>query len=396
MAIAPDVTRQTVASNNIISPVGAEIIHEVQGRHRAETVELTPETSKIAEEAEEVGMALASRADRRSLGQRDIRAGRGSSAQALANAKGYGDRLPDMPGEVHFEVLVDLLTRYQEAMAAGGGGDGGPTKEDVLDALGRFDGDVSHQFAALDTVRDHFEAEGADPGFLRLLDDANAEFDRADVIRDVRAGFAVAAVASREAATLETDPAAVRDSYRAMLRETPSMGQLFEAIGRFDPLKSMGQAIAVFTEAAGRDLASAGPSTEPAFLHSLLTELGKLKKMQTALDATDQLIQLTERSLPPSARGPRNTVEQAGRILAFASRASAGPADARQMLGRFEKAPLGIQLVYANGVRSLHGDIPDEVMPSPQARLQQNAAIRGLLDQLVEAEERQFASGSAA
>ena len=66
------------------------------------------------------------------------------------------------------------------------------------------------------------------------------------------------------------------------------------------------------------------------------------------------------------------------------------------MLGRFEKAPLGIQLVYANGVRALHGDIPDEVMPSPQARLQQNAAIRGLLDQLVEAEERQFASGTAA
>lgn len=394
MAIAPDVTRQTVASNNLISPVGAEIVHEVQGRHRAETVELTPDTSKIAEEAEEVGMAVASRADRRSLGQRDVRAGRGNSAEALANAKGYGDKLPDMPGEVHFEALVDLLTQYQ-GFASGGSGDG-PTKEDVLEALGRFDGDVSHQFAALDMVRDHFEAEGADAGFLFLLDAARSDFDRGDLARDVRAGFAVAAVASREAATLETNPAAVRDSYRAMLRETPSMGQLFDAIGRFDPLKTMGQAIAVFTEAAGRDLASAGPSADPAFLHSLLTELGKLKKMQTTLDATDQLIQLTERGLPPRARGPRNTVEQAGRILAFASRASAGPADARQMLGRFEKASPGTQVVYANGLRALHSDIPDEVMPSPQARLQQNAAIRGLLDQLVDAEEKQFAAGSAA
>lgn len=339
-------------------------------------------------------MAVASRADRRSLGQRDIRAGRGGSAEAMAKAKEYGEKLPDMPGEAHFEGLIDLLNAYQDLASSGGGG-GGPSKEDVLQALQLFDGDVSHQFAALDMVRDHFEAEGADPGFLLLIDAAKAEFDRGNLARDVRAGFAVAAVASRDAATLESDPATVRDSYRAMLRETPSMGQVFDAIGRFDPLKTMDQAIALFTEAAGRDLASAGPSTDPAFLHSLLTELGKLKKMRTTLDATDQLIQLTERALPPRARGPRNTVEQAGRILAFASRPTAGPADARGMLGRFESAPLGLQLVYANGLRALHGEIPDEVMPSPQARLQQSGAIRGLLDQLVDAEERQFASESA-
>lgn len=395
MAIAPDVTRQSIASSNMVSPVGAEIVHEVQGRHRAETVELTPETSKLADEAEEVGMAVASRADRRSLGQRDIRAGRGASAEAMAKAKGYGEKLPDMPGEAHFEGLVDLLSTYRDLTSSGSGG-GGPTKEDVLQALQRFDGDVSHQFAALDMARDHFEAEGADPRFLIALDAARAEFDRGNLARDVRAGFAVAAVAAREAATLETDPATVRDSYRAMLRETPDMGKLFDAIGRFDPLKTMGQAIALFTEAAGRDLAGAAPSSDPAFLHGLLTELGKLKKMQTTLDATDQLIQTTERSLPPRARGPRNTVEQAGRILAFASQPTASPADARRMLGRFESAPLGLQLVYANGLRSLHGEIPDEVMPSPQARLQQSAAIRGLLDRLVEAEERQFASGNAA
>ena len=395
MAIAPDITRQTVAAANMTSPVGAEIVHEVQGRHRAETVELTPDTSKLTEEAEEIGMAVASRADRRSLGQRDIRAGRGSSAEALAKAKGYGDKLPDMPAEVHIDTLVDLLTAFQDMMASGGG-QGGPSKEDVLEALQRFDGDVTHRYAALDMARDHFAAEGSDPAFLLLLDAAKADLDRGDTGRDVRAGFAVASLAARDAATLETDPATVRDTYRAMLRDNPDMGRLFGEISRFDPLRTMSQAIATFTEAAGRDLASAGPSTDPVFLHSLLTELGKLKKMQTTLDATDQLIQLTERGLPPSARGPRNTVEQAERILAFASQPAASPADARRMLGRFEAASLGLQLVYANGLRALHGEIPDEVMPSPQARLQQNGAIRGLLDQLVEAEERQFAGGTAA
>ena len=394
MAITPEIARQSVAANNMTSPVGAEVVHQVQGRYRGEAVQLTSDTSKLADEAEEIGMAVASRADRRSLGQRDIRAGRGSSAEALASAKGYYDELPDMPAEAELAGMVDRLTSFVDMMSSGGSG-GGPTKEDVLAALHDFDPDVTHQVAALDVAWGHFEAEGADPRFLDLLDAAKADFDRGGVARDVRAGFAVAAVANRAAATLETDPATVRDTYRSMLREGQNVGQLFDALSAFDPLKSLQEAVAVFTEAAGRDLASTGPSTDPTLLHALLTELGKLKKMRTTLDATDHLMQTTERTLPPADRGPRNVVEQASRILNFASQAAAGPADAQRMLGRFESAPLPLQLVYANGLRALHGEIPDDVMPTPQARLQQGAAIVALLDRLVAAEEKMFAAGMA-
>ncbi len=208
--------------------------------------------------------------------------------------------------------------------------------------------------------------------------------------RDVRAGFAAAEVASRAAATLETDPATVRDAYRAMLREPMHMGQLFDALGRFAVLKSFNEAIETFMTAAGRDLSSTGPSTDPDFLHGLLTELGKLKKMQTAFDATGELIRLTERALPATQRGVKDVVDQTSRILNFACAPAAGLAEARRLLGGFALHDLPLQLTFATGLRQLHGDIPDDVMPSMQARHQQVNAIMSLLDELVAAEEQAF------
>lgn len=390
MGPATEITRQNLAAANVSSPVGVEVMEEVHGQYRGQQVQITSDASKLANEAEEVGMAIASRADRRSLGQRDIRAGRGTSAEALARTKGYYEKLPNMPEEAQLGSLVDLMTSYQDAMAGGGGG--APTKDDILAALHGFDQDVTHQFAALDILHDHFEASGADPAFMSVLDAARAEFEKSDVARDVRAGFAIAEVAARSAATLETDPATVRDTYRTMLRESMNFGQLFDALRSFDPLKKLGEAIRIFETAAGSDLASTGPSTDPLFLHGLLSELGKLKKVKTALESTDQLIRLTERSLRPTERGSSDVAEQASRILNFASRPTAGPADAEKMLGSFERLPLGVQMVYGNGLRAIHGELPDEVMPSPAARLQQNTAIVSFLDRLVAKEEAEFAA----
>ena len=175
-----------------------------------------------------------------------------------------------------------------------------------------------------------------------------------------------------------------------------NFGQLFDALSKFDPLKTLPQAIETFTTAAGRDLGSTGPSTDPLFLHGLLTELGKLKKLQTTLDSTKQLITLTERGLPPSERTRADAVDQASRILNFASRPTAGQADAQRLLGSFERSSAGTQVVFVNGLRALHGEIPDAVMPSPQARLQQNSAIMSLLDKLVADEEKAYAQQGAA
>lgn len=382
--------RQNVAALNVTSPVGAEIAKDIRGDYRGESVATSSEASKLQDAAEELGMSVAHRADKRTLERRDLRQGQSASLDALARIADYYDKLPNMPRETELRTLVETLQHFQEVMEGSGQGGESVTKDDILAALQKFDPDVTHQYAALDIAREFFTAAGAGDDFHALLDEAYAEFEKGDLAREVRAGFAAAAPASRAAATLETDPAAVRESYRALLRESRSMDQIFEAFRGFDVLKNFDGVIETFMEAAGRDLASTGPSTDQAYLHALVTELAKLKKMQSVVDMSLQLMKTTDRLLVSGELPSGDAVDLAGSVLAFASNPAAGLKEARSMLGRYEHCSLATQVSFANGLRVLHGELPDDVMPTPQARLQQRSTIMAMLDTLVADEEWEY------
>jgi type III secretion system YopN/LcrE/InvE/MxiC family regulator len=391
MSGAIETLRQNIAALNVTSPIGAEIAKDIRGDYRGEGVKTSSEASKLQDAAEELGMSVAHRADKRTLDRREVRQGQGASLEALARIADYYDKLPNMPREAELRTLVETLQSFQEIVEnSGGGGQGGVTKDDILAALQRFDPDVTHQYAALDIAREFFTAAGAGDDFHTILDEAYAEFGKGDLAREVKAGFAAAEPASKAAATLETDPAAVREAYRALLRESRNMGQLFEAFRGFDVMKNFGAVIETFMAAAGRDLASTGPSTDQTYLHALVTELARLKKMQTVVDMSSELMRSTDRLLAPGERPRGDAADLAGSVLAFASNPTAGLKEARGMLGRYEQCSLATQVSFANGLRVLHGELPDDVMPTSQARLQQNSTIMAMLDTLVADEEREY------
>jgi len=384
--------RQNIAALNVTSPTGAETAREMRGNYRGEGVVVSSEASKLADAAEELGMSVAHRADKRTLDRREVRQGQSASLEALARIADYYDKLPDMPREDQLRNLVEVMQDFQKRMEDFSRGRSGQnvTPQDIMAALQRFDPDVTHQFAALDIAREFFAATGAGDEFQLLLDQVHGEFSKGDLGREVRAGFASSQAAAKVAVTLETDPAAVREAYRSLLRESRNMGQLFEAFRSFDVMKNFGEVIETFMTVAGRDLASTGPSTDPDHLNALLTELGKLKKMQSVVDLASQLMGTTDRLLQPGEKPRGEAADVAGIMLKFASNPAAGPADARGLLARYQDCSLATQVTFANGVRAMHGELPDEVLPSPQARLQQNTAIMSMLDTLVEEEEREY------
>lgn len=391
MSGAIETLRQNLAALNVTSPVGAEVAREARGSYRGEGVTVSSEASKLQDATEELGMSVAHRADKRSLDRREVRQGQSASLQALARIADYYDKLPDMPREEELRNLVETLQGFERLMDGGSGGAGGAlTKDDILAKLREFDPDVTHQFAALDIAREFFSVTDASNGFQMLLDEAYAEFGKGDLGREVRAGF----VGTQAAVSLQSDPAAAREAYRSMLRETQNMGQLFATFRDFDILSNFSETVAAFMDAAGRDLASTGPSTDPSYLHALITELQRLKKMQSMVDVSLTLMQTTDRLLQPGERPAGDAIDVTGKILTFASNASPGALDARAMLSRYGECSVATQVVFANGLRALHGEIPDEIAPSPQARLQQSAAIVGMLDMLVSEEEREYADSS--
>lgn len=392
MSGAVETLRQNIAALNVTSTVGAEVAREVQGNYRGEAVANSSEASKLQDAAEELGMSVAHRADRRSLDRREVRQGQAASLAALARIADYYDKLPDMPDEDKLRVLVENLRHFSDMLegSSGGGQRGGVTKQDILAQLQAFASDVTHQYAGLDIAREFFSAAGANQQFQLLLDEAYSEFEKGDLARDVRAGLAVTQAMAEGQATLETDPAAVRDTYRQMLRESRNMGQLFDALRGFDVMRNFSDVVDTFMAAAGKDLASTGPSSDPLYLGALISELSKLKKMQSVIDMSAQLVTETDRLLVTGETGAGGPVDVAASILTFASNAAPSPLDARKMLERYQNCSLSTQLAFANGLRGVHGEIPDDVIPSTQARLQQNTSILAMLDVLVADEENEY------
>lgn len=390
--------RQNITALNVTSPVGAEVASQIRGDYRGEQVTVSSAESQLQDAFEELGMEVAHHADKDTLERRDIRQGQGASLDALARIADYYDKLPDMPREDQLKTLVEMLESFERLMdeASGGGSGQDVTADDILRALQEFDPDVTHQFAALDIAREFFATTGASEQFQMLLEQAHGEFSKGDLGRDVRAGLAAAKEAAQAAVTLETDPAAVREAYRALLRESKNMGQLFSSFRRFDMMKNFAEVVETFMAVAGEDLASTGPSTDPAYLHALITELAKLKKMRSVVGMASDLTRTTDRLLEKGEAPEGDAADVAEKMLTFASNPAAGPNDARAMLARYGKCSLATQLSFANGLRGMHGELPDEIMPSPQARLQQSASILTMLDTLVEEEEQEYERGDEA
>lgn len=430
MSTGLDQLRKAIATHNVISPVGAEIVAEKIGSYRGEAVRSTPENSRASQAARAVPPAGLQRTDFRTLHTRALRQGQGAHPRATARIADYHDKLPGLPQEARILALVDSFQSLAEMMAqaqqasqhraVGGGvlphspverpaaGDGqdeagadageaagegleGEIEGRIFRLLQDFDGDVTHQYAALDVMREHFAGKGDQPAFERALEKAAAVFGRGDLARDVRAGFAAANVATEAAPALDTSPAAIRDGYRALLREQPHLGVLFDRLAPFDLDRNFDAAIATFMEAAANDLRAVGTAPDRMFLHGLVTELGRLKKLRTLLHATADLIRQTERMLPPEWRGRLDSTRLTSDLLHFCARSTAALPEAQALLQPLEGAEPHGRVVFVNGLRHLHSQIPDEVMPGIPARLQQGQALLALLDELVPEEEEAFA-----
>ncbi len=384
--VSSDISRVSIQS--VISPQGAEAMAEVTGQYGGEIVRGASESEKLANAAEELGMSVAHRADKKSLNLREVRKGGGANIEALERIAAYYSQLPNFPSDEKLKSLVDELTQYLLSTGSGEGGqEQAVTKEDVFRALQNFDGDVTHQFAALEVVAEYFA--GMDAELDAAIADAKRDFEEGELARDVRAGFAVAQLADQAAQKMDTNPAAVRDTYRQMLRESKNMGQLFDDLCAFDHLKNFKEILDIFLEAAGRDLGSAGPSTDPRFLNALLVELGKLKKIHTVYDNTGQQIGQLARLVGQTDAGRISDQYLTSRLLHFCSKANPSMSDAMAMTDGI--VGLGIlQLLHvSNMIKGLYDEIPDDVLPTPQSRENQNRAMLSWMTALVEDEERE-------
>lgn len=294
--------RETVltqlATNNSISPTGSEIMSKVGRSSGGEQVQMSTSSADITDALEELGMAASSRA-KVDINKVKVRKGAGTDLDALGRIAEYYDKLPNLPKDQQLRDTVAKFQKFEEAFRRGEERrDPKDVAQDIKDLLAQYDGDLSHQFAALETIRDMAVRSGAPEAYLAVLDSVRQEMRRPDFARDIVAGFASATEAHRMEEQ-GIDPQQYRDGYRQLIRETPSMGSIFRNLMSFSTSETIGDVIDSFIKTAGTDMSSFGPSTDPVQLGEILDELKKLKLARTVLDGSQMMLDKLERLSSP-------------------------------------------------------------------------------------------------
>lgn len=390
-----EVLRVQVATHNAVSPVGAEVMANQMGRNARtqESVQVTPNQADLTDAMEELGMAAATRG-KNDLDKMRLRKGQGANFEALSRIADYYDKLPSMPAD---EKRRNLIMQFKQVetylrLTAGKGGSGGsgtmPTADDIRKLLADFDKDVTHQFVALEDIRARAAAEGAPAAYLDLLDKVRADMRRPETAREVMAGFAAAREAVQLGDRYGTDPSEYRESYRALLREAPRLGRVFDELRKFSLTENFDAVIGSFLKVAGDDMASFGPSADPVLLGGVVRELTSLKNLRTVLMTAGQMLAKIDRIHPPGAGNLRPGAEDiASRLLHFASSQVASMGDAEGLVAGFDPDRPEVGVAAINQLREMHAALPDAVFPSPQAREQQGKLLLALSDRLVDLEE---------
>lgn len=436
VAVSLETVRQNVVDQNAISPPGAGPAAERQGTYRNESVIPTPENSVVTKAAAEGASVLTTPpANLQELAQRvrDEPAGTTSALYeilanlpeadktALPQMYQFLDGLAELTGEGasdeagkteegEHEVGGEQTGERERAsvddndgrvsMGGDGGGHGhdddseAQQRRDELEnaihkALGKFDNNAD-KAAAIAMARGYFEARGADPHFLNLLNALSGEFH--EIMPELLlAQLAAAQEATLAAATLETNPAAVRKRYRKKLREKRNLGELFEELAKLGLEFNFPT---LFAE-IGADLAGVSRQSDRDYLRSLTAELKKLWQLKSVHEETKELVRITEPHMSRSERKPE-PLKLTVTFLYYCGKAIVSAGDAQGLLGPLEGASLGSQVVFANALRDLHGRMPDGIWLTPKERLLQYTVLGALCHRLTEAEERFYEESNSA
>jgi len=240
----------------------------------------------------------------------------------------------------------------------------------------------------LEDIRAQAAAQGAPAAYLALLDTVRLEMRRPEAVRDILAGFAAAKAAVDLGDRFGTDPTDYRDSYRALLRESPRLGRVFDELAKFSLADKFDQVVGSFLKVAGDDMAAFGRSVDPVILGDVIKELSALKTLRTAYEGTGALLSKIDRMYPPEPGSSRpGADEMTSRVLHFAGSQIASMAEAEALVLGFDPNRPEVGVAAINLIRDLHAALPDSVFPSSQAREQQARMLLALSDKLVAREE---------
>lgn len=261
-----------------IEPVPVQV-----GSWRGEAVRLAgPTHATLLEQArEERTFGFSEAIESRALVERKISEERlAPSLSAVHEIDAYFERLPyfdrtELPG------LLRDIRRDDSAL------------QDILRKVRRRFADPSYAYAALDLAARELRREGLDQLAIRT-NGAKAQLMAKQGVA-VRAGLNISVVATEVAAGDQRLAAELRDFYRATVSSDPGPLRLYRDILSKFGVEGFARHVAFLTRALGEDIASAGPSVEPARLWEILSGLSALRVLDTVHECCQKMVERIRR-----------------------------------------------------------------------------------------------------
>lgn len=274
---------QTAPSHLCSDRMAIEPVPVQVGSWRGEAVRLAgPTHATLLEQArEERTFGFSEAIESKALAERKILEERiAPSLSAVHDIDAYFERLPyfdrtELPG-----LLRDIRS-------------GDSALQEILRKVRRRFADPSYAYAALDLAARELRREGLDQ--LAVWTDGAKTQLMAKQGLAVRAGLNISVAASEAAAGDQMLAAELRDFYRATVSSDPRPLRLYREILSKSGVESFARHVAFLTRALGEDIASAGPSVEPARLWEILSGLSALRVLDTVHECCQKMVERIRR-----------------------------------------------------------------------------------------------------
>lgn len=252
---------------------------QTQGSFRGESVQRVRDPNAVLQDAaEELSFRESERTEKK-LSQRKLSGERASRSAAIEQLQKYLKDVPDLERNQKLTDFVRSLLRRKPP----------PDEHELREGAGRFSDDETHQFLALSFLRDRAGEQDPSAELIASIDGAIDSL-QAESGPAIQAGLNVSGVAQRFANDSLGNIQQLRDVYRDIVLDCPSIKDAFDRITNDHPHKEFGEAVRFMLNALGTDLDSTPQSTSKGRLRQIMDDMYQLRALNSVYGQCGDLL----------------------------------------------------------------------------------------------------------
>lgn len=355
---------------------GRQAVTEARGSYRGEAVALAQDPiSMIEDAAEELTFEVGAKVAEKELKDREITNKRDDArVKAIEKIREYLEKVPDIGDREKLNRLLERLTRQPPSTAG-----------QLADAVGESYGDPSHQFVALEFLKNGL---GDDQAALRELAETAQSRLMEEKGPEVTAGLNISATAARFAAQQGGSVQDFRDFYRQTVLGRESLGATYAAILENYGTEDFPATLAFLIKAVGDDLAATRSSIDPTELKLLVDDLSELENLNTIHENSGETLRRINGRFGLAA-GKKATDLMKG-LLPIMNESWADSNKVARLAPELGiRSNLEAEIYFLREVTEIVRRIPVKVFATPENRDNLLLASQQALDEAIEREENE-------